>query len=155
MRPRNRQLLEYHPTFGHRFIPGLRARVDHEGGGYLVRTNQSGFRSDHEFVPEKQPGTFRVLLFGDSYTAGNGVSNGRRYGDVLESLIPGLEVYNFALTGTGTDQQYLIFREMAAGIEHDLVVISIWLENIRRNVARFREWHATPGGETLTITWRC
>ena len=33
-----RQLLEYHPRIGHRFIPGLKARIEHEGGGYLVRT---------------------------------------------------------------------------------------------------------------------
>ena len=145
----HRQFLEYHPIFGHRFIPGLKARVEHEGGGYLMRVNESGFRCDHEFVREKQPGTFRVLLFGDSVTAGDGVSNGRRYGDVVEELIPGLEVYNFGISGTGTDQQYLIFREMAAGIEHDLVVIGVLVENVRRNVARYRRWATSEGGDVI------
>ena len=146
----NRQLLQYHPIYGHRFIPGLKARVDHEGGGYLVRTNASGFRSHHEFVAEKEPGRFRLLLFGDSYTAGDGVSNQHRYSDVLEELVPGLEVFNMGLPGTGTDQQYLVFRDAAPGVEHDLVVIGVMVENIRRVVARYRPWK-TRRGETLVF----
>ena len=31
------------------------------------------------------------------------------------------EVYNFALSGSGTDQQYLIWKEYAQNIEADLV----------------------------------
>ena len=69
----NRQLFEYEPTFAYRFIPGLKARVDHEGGGYLLRTNAQGFRCNHDFDAPKSDGIYRVLLFGDSYTAGDGV----------------------------------------------------------------------------------
>ena len=39
-----RQLLKYDPIIGYRFIPNLKARVPHEGGGYLIRTNEYGFR---------------------------------------------------------------------------------------------------------------
>jgi carbamoyltransferase len=146
----SRLLLQYHPTIGYHFIPGIKTRVEHEGGGYLLRVNQAGFRCAHEFVPQKRPGTFRILLFGDSYTAGHGVSDPYRYGDVLERLVPGLEVYNFGLQGTGTDQQYLIFREKAAGIDYDLIVISVFVENIRRVVARYRPW-VTNTGEMLVF----
>lgn len=134
----SRQFLEYHPMIGFRFIPGLRARVPHEGGGYLLHANEAGFRCDREFVRPRRPGFRRVLLFGDSFTAGDGVSNGQRYGDALERLVPHLEVYNFGLPGTGTDQQYLAYREYAAGIEHDLLVIGVLVENIRRVAARYR-----------------
>lgn len=133
-----RTLYEYHPRIGFRFVPGLKARIEHEGGGYLLRTNESGFRCDHPFAVHRTPGTFRVLLFGDSYTAGDGVSNRDRFGDQLERLVPGTQVYNFGLSNTGTDQQYLIWREWAAALEYDLVVITVLVENIRRNVARFR-----------------
>ncbi|MBI4514606.1 MAG: SGNH/GDSL hydrolase family protein [Deltaproteobacteria bacterium] len=146
----HRQLHQYHPIIGYHFVPGVKARVEHEGGGYLVRVNQAGFRCDHEFVPHKRPGTFRVLLFGDSYTAGDGVSNRYRYGNLMERAIADLEVYNFGLSGTGTDQQYLIFRQMAADIEHDLIVISVFVENIRRVTARYRPW-VTHDGEVLVF----
>lgn len=140
-----RGLFQYHPVFGFHFVPGVRARVPHEGGGYLVRANTAGFRSDREFTTEKPPGVFRVLLFGDSYTAGDGVSNGQRYSDLLETLLPGTEVYNYGLPGTGTDQHFLVYREVAASVDHDAIVIAVLVENIRRVVARYREFTDREG----------
>lgn len=145
----SRQLGTYDPVFGYRFVPGLRARVEHEGGGYLVRTNQVGFRSEREFTPSKPSGTFRVLLFGDSFAAGMGVSNRDRFGELLETILPGLEVFNFALPGGAPDTQYLVYREAVPEIEHDLVVITVWVQNIRRVVARYRSQQTPQGG----IAW--
>ena len=145
----SRKLFQYHPVFGYQFIPGVKARIDHEGGGYLVRVNEAGFRSQREFAPAKTADTFRVLLFGDSATAGDGCSNKNRYSDVLEELVPGIEVYNFGLPGTGTDQQYLIHREIGRTIEHDLVVIAVQAENIRRIAARFRAFTDDDGRRWL------
>ena len=143
------QLFEYHPVIGYHFIPGLRSRLEHEGGGYLVRVNEAGFRSEHEYSKAKTPGKLRILLFGDSFTAGDAVSNKYRYGDRLETLLPDIEVYNFALPGTGTDQHYLIWREIAKEFEHDLVVIAAQVENIRRVVAHHRPSITAEGEEVL------
>lgn len=132
-----RQLGTYHPVYGYQFIPGLKARVEHEGGGFLVRCNQAGFRSDREFIRERQ-GRPRVLLFGDSFTAGVGVSNRDRYGDVLETLVPEVEVFNFAIPGGAPDTQSLVYESVAAELEHDLVVIAVWVQNVNRIVARYR-----------------
>jgi hypothetical protein len=135
----SRQTLQYHPIIAYKFIPGLKARIPHvEGGGYLIRVNDLGFRCDHNFVIEKQPGIRRILLFGDSFTAGDGVSNGNRFGDLLETEIPNLEVYNFGLPGTGTDQHYLTYKEYAQNIQHDLLIITIFVENIHRVAAHYR-----------------
>jgi carbamoyltransferase len=133
-----RNLYQYHPVTGYRFIAGIRARIRHEGGGYLVKANRAGFRCEHEAVPRKPDGVFRILLFGDSYTAGEGVSNRFRFGDILEALIPRVQVLNFGLPSSGTDQQYLTWREFAAGLDYDLLVICPMVENIRRNVQTHR-----------------
>ena len=106
-----RQIFEYHPVIGYHFVPGITARVSHEGGGYLVKTNQSGFRCESEVTRKKPLGMLRALMFGDSFTAGDGVSNMPRYSDLLEDRFDGLQVLNFALPGTRTDQQYLTFQE--------------------------------------------
>ncbi len=134
----SRQLVQYHPVLGHLFIPGLKTRMPHESGGYLVQTNSAGFRSSHEFTRSCTPGRSRVLVFGDSFTAGDGVSNGQRYADLLEARLPATEVYNFGVPGTGTDQQYLTWRECARDIDADHVVIAIQPENIRRNASAYR-----------------
>ncbi len=144
-----RQLFEYHPLLGYRFIPALRARVECDGGGYLVRVNQAGFRSDHEYVVAGTPGKKRALLFGDSYTAGNSVSNSHRFGDLLETLLPNLEVYNFGLPGSGTDQQYLTYLEIGRHLEYDLLILAPMVENIRRNVARYRCFLDHEGNELV------
>jgi hypothetical protein len=142
-----RQMFTPEPSVGYRWVPGLRTRVEHEGGGYLVRTNEAGFRSEREFTPAKAEGTSRILLFGDSFSAGDGVSNPRRYSDQLEQLLPDVEVFNLALSGSGTDQQLLLFREFAPKLEHDLVVVGVMVENIRRIVARYRIARAPDGVE--------
>lgn len=145
-----RSVTQHHPMIGYTFIPGIKSRVilPHENVGYLIRVNEHGFRCDHEFQAERQQGKKRVLLFGDSFTAGDGVSNAQRYGDQLERLLPDLEVYNFGLPGTGTDQQYLAYREFAAGIEHDLLILGVTVENIGRVNSRFRPY-INEEGETI------
>src|SRR5215470_562680 len=97
----SRNVFQYHPLFGYTFIPGIKARIDHEAGGYLLQTNDAGFRCQRSVQAGKPPGAFRILVFGDSFTAGDGVSNRDRYSDVLETLLPDTEVYNFGLSGTG------------------------------------------------------
>ncbi|MFZ1908338.1 MAG: SGNH/GDSL hydrolase family protein [Burkholderiales bacterium] len=144
-----RQIYEYHPKIGFRFVPRIRARVPHEGGGYLLRTNDYGFRSDSAFARERSGTARRVLLFGDSFTAGEGVSNGQRFGDLLEKIVPDLEVYNFGLPATGPDQHYLVYQEYAREIEHDLLVIAVFVENIRRVASRYRYFVDDKGRRVL------
>ena len=145
----SRQLFEYHPVLGYRFVPNLKARVPHESGGYLVQANEAGFRSNRPFARERTAGMRRVLLFGDSFTAGDGVSNGRRYADALESKVRALEVYNYGLSGTGTDQQFLAWREFGRDVAHDAVVIAVLVENVRRVMARYRRYHDAGGLERV------
>ncbi len=140
-----RRLFAPHAVYGHRFIPDLKARVPCDGGHYLLRTNACGFRSNHAFEARKDPSRSRILVFGDSFTAGDSVRNEERYTDVLEQSLPGTEVLNFGVSGTGTDQQYLIFREEAAGFEYDLLVIAVLVENIRRITARYRPYQDETG----------
>lgn len=145
----SRQLFEYHPVLAFRFIPGIKARIPHESGGYLVQANEAGFRCSRQFERARTPGKRRVLLFGDSFTAGDGVSNGKRYSDVLEEKVPDLEVYNFGLPASGTDQQYLAWREFAKNIEHDLLIIAVLVENIHRVAARYRRYVDDTGREVV------
>lgn len=104
-------LTKYHPRIGYTFMPSVKSRVPWENGGYLLRTNAAGFRSEREFIKERTLDKFRAVLFGDSQTAGNGVSNLSRYSDVVEQLVPNLEVYNYALPGTSADQHYLTYQD--------------------------------------------
>ncbi|MGH8548915.1 MAG: hypothetical protein ACRERU_10010 [Methylococcales bacterium] len=140
----SRSQMKYHPRIGYTFMPSAKLRVPGATGGYLVRTNAAGFRSDREFVAQGSPGIFRALLFGDSQTAGDGGPNSERYSDLLEKAVPGLEIFNYGLSGTGTDQQFLAYQE-CADVEHDLLVIGLYVENIRRVSRRIVKSRETNG----------
>ncbi|MBL4890490.1 MAG: SGNH/GDSL hydrolase family protein [Rhizobiaceae bacterium] len=138
----SRDLFRYDPDLGYTFIPNLKVRVAHETGGYLVRTNSYGFRSNHEPDSSGQ----KIFVFGDSFTAGDGVSNGKRWSDELERLMPGFEVHNFGLPGSGTDQQMLALEKFGTDFQCDLVVVVVLVENIRRITSAFRPFEM-PDGE--------
>ena len=55
--------------------------------------------------------------------AGQFTSNDQRFSELLERRVPGLEVLNLALEGTGTDQQLLIYENVGSLYEHDAVVV--------------------------------
>jgi hypothetical protein len=136
--------LSYHPRIGYTYAPNFRGRIPHESGGYLIRTNGAGFRSEREFVPARTAGHARLLVFGDSQTAGLGVGNRQRYSDRLETLVPGLEVYNYGLDNTGTDQQYLAYRELGR-VEHDLLLIGLYVEDLARVNSAFLPFKDAKG----------
>jgi lysophospholipase L1-like esterase len=144
-----RQVYEYHPIIGYRFLPNLKARIPHEGGGYLLQVNEAGFRSDRPFVRRAVPGVRRILFFGDSFTAGDAVANHQRYTDLLETSLPATHTYNYALSSTGTDQQYLAWREFARDVEHDVTVLAVFVENMRRVTARYRPHRDAAGRERI------
>lgn len=128
-----RQCFTYHSTIGWWYIPNLTARIPHDNTFYLLKTNSLGLRADREYPVQQPRNRKRLLLLGDSYTAGDGVSNGERYSDLLEEHYPSLDVINFALPGTGTDQQVLIYETLAKPFEVDAYVFAILVENIVRN----------------------
>jgi hypothetical protein len=131
-------LFEFHPILRKRLKPGIRGKLTHpEAGEYVIQGNNYGFRCNHDFSPSKSPGFRRILIFGDSYVYGDGVSNEVRFTDTLEKLIPGIEVYNFALGGFALDQQYICYQEVGIEFEHDLIIIAPTLETIRKLTAHY------------------
>ena len=127
----------YHPVIGHLYVPNLRARLPNELGGYYVRTNSAGFRSDVEFAAPggERP---RILFFGDSNIAGDGCNNHERFSDIVGRVLDA-EVYNYGLSGSGTDQQLLILENLARPVHADLIVLGAVVHNIERLKVAFRE----------------
>ena len=134
-------LFRYDPDIGYTFTPDTRARVPFGAGAYLVSTNELGFRSDP--LPADTAGD--VLVFGDSFTAGDGVSNGKRWTDLLAGSLGGARVHNFGLPGSGTDQQYLAWRKFAADRACACVLVAVLVENVRRVTSAWRPTESKDG----------
>jgi carbamoyltransferase len=130
----------HHPLFGYQYIPGTTIELPRPGGGsYHLKINLQGIRSDREYSFQKPQSVYRIIVCGDSMAAGQFINNSHRFSELLERRIPGLEVLNLALEGSGTDQQLLLYEHVGLKFEHDLVLVLPFLQNIRRNMVEARE----------------
>ncbi len=145
----HRMSLVYDAEIGQRYVPNLNARIPNDYGGYFVTTNSLGFRSDVEFenIKGKRP---RILFFGDSNTGGDGVCNSDRYSDIIGGMLD-CEVYNYGLSGSGTDQQLLLMERVAQNVEADLIVLGVTIHNIERNKISHRESIERSSGKTILV----
>lgn len=142
--------IEYDAEIGYRYKPNTRQVLSKPGGGnYEIAVNPAGIRSDREYSHRKPVGIFRMLVFGDSYVAGQFVSNNQRFSELLERRNQNLEVINFGLEGTGTDQQLLLYERIGPTYEHDLVLLFPFLQNIRRNLVEAREGYDPKTGDRV------
>ncbi|MEZ6017857.1 MAG: hypothetical protein R3F49_22320 [Planctomycetota bacterium] len=73
----------------------------------------------------------RVLVLGDSYTAGDGVDNRERFTDLLAAM-HGVEVLNCGVSGTAPDQHALLLEELAPTLRPDLVILAVTVHTIAR-----------------------
>jgi len=97
--------------------------------GARTRTNSHGLRGLREYERTKVPGTFRILLLGDSQTFGHGVefeeTFGQRLEDSLQSRLVGktIEVINTGVNGYNLYQEAAYFTQVGIGYDPDIVLI--------------------------------
>jgi len=118
-------------------LPNLKAMIPLGDYPFLLHTNSYGMRSSRDYPLTKPPGRRRVVLLGDSYTVGWGVNNRDCYSELLESKYRNLDVMNFALSGSGTDQQLLVYESIAKRFEADLFIFAPCTVNILRNEVKW------------------
>jgi 2-polyprenyl-3-methyl-5-hydroxy-6-metoxy-1,4-benzoquinol methylase len=143
--------VEYDPLIGYRYVPNVDMMLPRPGGGtYHFQTNSRGLRSSREYAFKKLPGTTRIILCGDSMSAGQFISNDQRMSEQLERRVPNLEVINLSLEGSGTDQQLLLYESIGLQYEHDFVILMPFLSNLRRNMVIVRKaFEAKTGSKVL------
>ena len=140
-----RQIITYHPTLGHLYVPNQKVRVKYGSDAYFLESDHLGFRNSKN----KPKGKFKLLVLGDSYTAGDGVCNEDRFTDLLAKQFD-LEVINLAVNGYGVDQQVLVYETYKDQIDHDAVLFIPHLDDFFRNMKSAREGK-NRSGESIEI----
>jgi lysophospholipase L1-like esterase len=153
--PRQRETLakmaaENHGTwvFDREFGWSWRPASASEDGLYAI--NALGARGPREYGRAPESGKRRVLTFGDSFTFCDEVRAEASFQVQLEELEPGLEVLNFGVSGYGTDQAWLRYQRLGRDLGAEVVCLGLMLENIGRNVNRYRPLWATFTGVCVT-----
>ncbi len=109
-------------------------------------TNSIGARGKREYPEHPPAGTTRVLFFGNSFTFGDEIPDHASFESILEERHHDYEAINFGVSGFGTDQAWLRYRALGRELQADAVCIGIMLENIGRNVNRYRPlWNTRTG----------
>jgi hypothetical protein len=87
--------------------PNLRTtRINAAGEEWSIRTDQSGQR----LIVHNPHAKRRILILGDSLSFGEGVDINDRFDVKMLPSLPGVRVVNTGVSGYGTDQEYVAYR---------------------------------------------
>ena len=118
----------------HSLRPGATGRSVTGEWDVEYRINALGLR-DAELDTAKPEGVYRILLLGDSFTEGYGVSAGERFSDILESSLEqedgSFEVVNAGVASYSPLLEYIYLRENGLELEPDMVVLFYDLGDLR------------------------
>lgn len=118
---------DLNPDFGVWHAPHSTYRHVSPDYALTYRANALGMRDRER--NKTAGGKPRVVLLGDSFMEGWGVSTEDRLSDRLERAT-GFEHLNFGTSGSfGPTQEYLLYRTMASTFEHDAVILALLPDN--------------------------
>jgi len=129
----------------HKMIPNTSGRAVTREYNVVYTSGSDGFRSP-EFTEKKPPGTFRVVVLGDSFTMGYGVSESAMFTSVLEDMLDqeykdsGLtfQIINRGMASYSPVVEYVVLRKYGIKYSPDLVILCLdwsdlmndfWYEN--------------------------
>jgi hypothetical protein len=110
-----------HTMDAYRLLPGR----DYGGG---LRGNRLGYPG-REFQIDKQPGRLRLAALGDSFAVGPAVPYADNYLNLLEKDLPGVEIYNFGVSGIGPREYLALLRRDVWTYRPDFVLVSLFVGN--------------------------
>jgi lysophospholipase L1-like esterase len=140
------RVLAYDSLLGWRPVPGARKYYTAEEQPYLIEINSKGLR-DREHAYDKPAGVFRILFLGDSFVFGSGgVEQSRRFTELLEASAPGLEVINGGVPGYSPDQELQYFETEGYRYQPDLVVLSLFVNDLPETFVTFNRSIGRPKG---------
>jgi lysophospholipase L1-like esterase len=129
---------QWDPYVGFVNIPGMEGVTIHRDYQMRVAINSLGLR-DRDIPYEKTKDTYRIGVFGDSFTFGEGVQNSETYPKLLENLLKAdgrlnatgtrIEVINFGIGKTGTSHQYAFYQKEGKKYHLDLVILGFLASN--------------------------
>ncbi|MDX1963574.1 MAG: hypothetical protein SFX18_10500 [Pirellulales bacterium] len=123
-----------HSVYGTALRPNVAGWYRLEGVAWNA-INSAGFR-DLERTVAKPPGTLRIAVLGDSFTAAHQVPLDQTYCQLLENKLSAalptgqqVQVLNFGVNGYGLAQQTLVWREVVRQYQPDVVLLAMFLGN--------------------------
>lgn len=124
------------PVLHHRARPGVSVTI----AGTEFSTSSLGLR-DREYASPKPLAVFRVLMLGDSFTEGGGLTLEQTVAKRVESGLNGrgcgaYEVVNAGVASYSPILEYLLLQRLAPILQPDLVVVNFDMTDVHDDVIR-------------------
>lgn len=124
-------------------VLGQRLAAGYDGwfAGVPVHINTLGFRDPREYAVDKAPGSFRILVLGDSVTFGHGAVYDTTYPYLLEQRLEAWrpdvrwQVWNLGVPGYNTRQELRYLHEVGPRFQPDLVIVGFYANDFSGNEA--------------------
>lgn len=115
-------------------VLGQRLGAGYDGwfAGVPVKINDLGFRDPRNYSLAKPPGTFRILVLGDSVTFGHGALYETTYPYLLEQRLKNWradinwQVWNLGVPGYNTADELAYLKEVGGRYNPDMVVVGFF-----------------------------
>ncbi len=131
--PQYKKLFQYHEVVGVRRIPNSTFKVYTPTSKLTHSANSDGYTTPEVSI-DKPPGTFRVILLGDSMTEAiqlpdEVIVRSRLENKLKQKLDQEVEAIKLGYSGYGTAQEYLAYMEFGRKYEPDLVILNFLADN--------------------------
>jgi hypothetical protein len=142
----------------HRFQPDAWKIYTHNasngGARVTVKINSLGYRgTELSDAPERS----RIVVYGDSFIAAEYSALADTYVQQLANMLyttgPPVEVINAGVTAYGPDQTSLYMQQSLAGLQADLVVVSIYAGNDFGDLMRNKLFKLSDDGNLQENDW--
>ena len=119
------------------WLYGMQPNAAVRVGGITYATNADGFR-DRTYPRAKPPGTFRVVVLGDSITLGWGVALEESFPKRLEQRLgPSVQVLSLGVAGYNPYTEAQLFADVGVGYRPDLVLVEFCINDLNDPTLHF------------------
>ena len=103
--------------------------------GRRCLVNRQGYQDSGDFVAvEDGDERMRILMLGDSFTAGYSAEIGKSFVETVEADLPDSVVWNTAIGATGTNHALASFESLAPQLRPQITILGFYMNDFDDNV---------------------
>ncbi len=141
----------------HKLVADSYAEFNQRDFSYVQRVNKHGLRG-REITTEKAPGSFRILMLGDSFTMGKGVEDDQTFSVQLEKLLAEsgrtcgrkVEVLNGGVDSYAPVLSFIELQELEY-LKPDMVVLNLDVSDLAQETAYRNQAVRNADGEIVAV----
>lgn len=124
----------------HKMLPYTTYQMRNNYGDFNVemKTNNMGFRGRD--IKGKEPGVYRIVMLGDSFTMGEGIGDDQTFSHLVEKYLNDLKFRKYEVIDLGVESyspvlEYVELKKYIAKLKPDMVVLNFDMSDVLNEYA--------------------